>query len=113
MLGASDDFYIHLSGGYDGRSDEWGAGFLTAFRLGRWETLISYKGRAGHETQNYYGRTREDADVDSNSILGKTDYIIDNDKKLTFSIDYYLQEVDRPDNGERQGQLLRSARVDN
>jgi hemoglobin/transferrin/lactoferrin receptor protein len=102
VLGASDDFYIDLLGGYDGRSDEWSAGFLTAFRLGRWETLISYTGRAGHETQNYT-EEREDADVDSNSILAKTDYVIDDNKKLTLSIDYYLQEVDRPDNGEDHG----------
>lgn len=102
LLGLGKDFYVSVNGDYDGRSDELGAGVMTAFRLGNWETLISYKGRKGHETQNFTDE-REDADVDSNAILAKTDYIIDNDKKLTFSIDYYLQEVDRPDNGEDHG----------
>ena len=102
LLGLGEDFYIDVNGGYDGRSDEISAGVMTAFRLGNWETLISYKGRKGHETQNFT-EERENADVDSNSILAKTDYIINNDKKLTFSIDYYLQEVDRPDDGSDKG----------
>ena len=104
VLGAGtwQDYYISVTGGYDGRSDELSAGVITAFRLGNWETFISYKGRKGHETQNYT-EERENADVDSNSVLAKTDYIINDDKKLTFSIDYYLQEVDRPDNGEDHG----------
>jgi hemoglobin/transferrin/lactoferrin receptor protein len=102
LLGLGQDFYVDVNGGYDGRSDELSAGVMTAFRLGNWETLISYKGRKGHETQNYT-EERENADVDSNSVLAKTDYIINNDKKLTFSIDYYLQEVDRPDDGTDKG----------
>jgi hemoglobin/transferrin/lactoferrin receptor protein len=102
LLGLGKDFYVDVNGSYDGRSDEYSAGVMTAFRLGNWETLISYKGRKGHETQNYT-EERENADVDSNSVLAKTDYIINNDKKLTFSIDYYLQEVDRPDDGTDKG----------
>ena len=102
LLGLGKNFYIDVNGSYDGRSDEYSAGAMTAFRLGNWETLISYKGRKGHETQNYT-EERENADVDSNSVLAKTDYIINNDKKLTFSIDYYLQEVDRPDDGTDKG----------
>src|SRR5699024_8822422 len=47
------DFFASINGGYDGRSEEHSAGMLTAFRLGQWETLVSYKGRRGHETQNY------------------------------------------------------------
>ena len=107
VLGAGtwQDYYISVNGGYDGRSDEVAAGVMTAFRLGNWETLISYKGRKGHETQNY-AETRDEADVDSNSILAKTDYIIDNDKKLTFSIDYYKQEVERADDGSDKGDYL-------
>ena len=97
--GSGTDYFISVNGDYDGRSDMWGAGFMTAFRTGSWETLINYKGRSGHETQNY-AETRDNTDVDSNSILAKTDYIIDNDKKLTFSIDYYLQEVEGPNTGE-------------
>jgi len=97
-----EDLYLLVNGDYDGRSDNLGAGFMTAFRLGNWETLVNYKGRKGHETQNYE-ETRDAMNVDSNSILAKTDYIIDNDKKVTFSIDYYLQEVEVPDNGEEKG----------
>jgi len=97
-----EDFYVSINGDYDGRADEVGAGVMTAFRLGNWETLISYKGRKGHETQNYT-EERESADVDSNAVLAKTDYIIDAARKLTFSIDYYLQEVDRPDDGSDKG----------
>jgi hemoglobin/transferrin/lactoferrin receptor protein len=102
LLGSADNFYISFSGDYDGRSDEVAAGFLTAFRMGNFETLINYKNRTGHETQNFT-KERQDADVDSDSILAKVDYIIDRDKKLTFSYDYYLQEVDRPDDGTDKG----------
>jgi len=101
LLGG-EDLYVSLNGDYDGRSDVFGAGVMTAFRLGNWETLISYKGRKGHETQNYT-EERENAGVDSNAVLAKTDYIIDATRKLTFSIDYYLQEVDRPDDGSDKG----------
>jgi hemoglobin/transferrin/lactoferrin receptor protein len=105
LVGAGENFYISANGDYDGRSDEFGAGLLTAFRLGNWETLISYKGRKGHETQNY-DETRDETNVDSNSLLLKTDYIIDNAKKLTLSYDYYLQEVERPDDGLDKGDYL-------
>jgi len=100
--GTGENYYLSVTGDYDGQSDDLGAGFMTAFRLGNWETLVNYKGRKGHETQNF-AEDRPDANVDSNSILAKTDYIIDNDKKLTFSIDYWLEEVELPDNGEDHG----------
>src|SRR5690625_7985023 len=45
-------------------------------------------------------------DVDSNSVLAKTDYIIDENKKLVFSIDYYLHKVKRPDDGRDKGDYL-------
>lgn len=97
-----DNFYLSFNGDYDGRADVTGYGVMTAFRTGRFETLLSYKGRAGHETQNYTNE-RDHADVDSDSFLFKTDYVIDNAKKVTFSYDYYLQEVDRPDDGSDKG----------
>jgi hemoglobin/transferrin/lactoferrin receptor protein len=100
--GTGEDFYLSVNGDYDGRSDQFSAGFMTAFRLGNWETLFNYKGRKGHEVQNY-AEERPDADVDSSSVLAKTDYIIDNDKKLTFSIDYFQQESDFPDDGVDKG----------
>lgn len=103
--GSGLDFYFSANGGFDGRSDEASAGALTAFRTGRWETLVSYKGRKGHETQNYQ-KTRDKMDVDSNSVLAKTDYIIDENKKLVFSVDYYLQKVKRPDDGRDKGDYL-------
>ncbi len=99
------DFFASINGGYDGRSEEHSAGLLTAFRLGRWETLVSYKGRRGHETQNYFD-TRDRADVDSDSVLAKTDYIIDSHKKLTFSIDTFQQDVGRPGESEGLGNYL-------
>jgi hemoglobin/transferrin/lactoferrin receptor protein len=102
MLGATDNFYVSGNGDYDGRSDEFSLGVRTGFRIGSWESLVCYKGRRGHETQNFT-EERDEADVDSNSILLKTDYIIDIDKKLTFSIDYYKEEVDRPDDGSDKG----------
>lgn len=102
VLGAGESFYLSFNGDYDGRSDEIGGGVMTAFTLGNWETLVSYKGRKGHETQNFT-EERDSADVDSNSLLAKTDYVIDNHKKLTFTIDYYKQEVDRPDDGTDKG----------
>ena len=102
VLSPGEDFYFSVNGNYDGRSDDLGAGFMTAFRMNNWETLINYKGRRGHETQNYTDE-RQDANVDSNSVLAKVDYIFNNDKKLTFSIDYYEQDVERPDDGEDKG----------
>ena len=104
VLGAGtwQDYYISVTGGYDGRSDEVNAGALTAFRLGNWETLISYKGRNGSETQNYTD-TRQKTNVDSNSVLTKIDYIINENQKLTFSYDYYKQDVERPDDGSDKG----------
>jgi len=103
--GSGTDTYFSVNGDYDGRADIWSAGGMAAFRTGKWETLLNYKYRDGHETQNY-AETRANTDVSSNSVLAKTDYIIDNDKKLTFSIDYYLQEVEGPNTGEDPGGWL-------
>jgi hemoglobin/transferrin/lactoferrin receptor protein len=100
--GTGTNTYFSVNGDYDGRADIWSAGGMAAFITGKWETLLNYKYRDGHETQNY-AETRAETDVSSNSVLAKTDYIIDNDKKLTFSIDYWLQEVERPDGGEDKG----------
>lgn len=105
VLALGEDFYLSVNADYDGRSDDFGGGFMTAFRTGQWETLVNYKGRWGSETKNY-DDDRDKADVDSTSILAKTDYIIDNDKKVTLSYDYYKQDVDRPDNGEDKGNYL-------
>ncbi|MCW8925190.1 MAG: TonB-dependent hemoglobin/transferrin/lactoferrin family receptor [Xanthomonadales bacterium] len=102
LLGPGDDFFVSANTDYDGRSDEIGIGVLTAFRVGNFETLVSYKDRSGHETQNFT-KERDAADIDSESLLFKTDYIIDADKKLTFSYDYYLQEVFVPDDGRDKG----------
>ncbi len=100
--GTWQDYYISANGGYDGRTDELSAGVMAAFRLGNWETLINYKGRNGSETQNYTD-TRQKTNVDSNSVLAKIDYIINNNQKLTFSYDYYKQDVERPDDGTDKG----------
>ncbi len=102
VLSPGRDYYLSVNANYDGRSDDVGGGLMTAFRLGNWEALINYKGRRGHETQNYT-EERQEADVDSNSLLLKTDYIINTDKKLTFSIDYWEEDVVRPDDGEDKG----------
>ncbi len=99
--GTGTNTFFSVNGDYDGRADIWSAGIMMAFRTGKWETLLNYKYRDGHETQNY-DETRANTDVSSNSVLAKTDYIIDNDKKLTFSIDYYLQEVEGPNSGENE-----------
>lgn len=97
-----DDYFVSFNGDYDGRSTEFGAGVLTAFRTGDFETLISYKYRDGNETQNY-NDDRDNVDVESNSLLAKTDYIFTDTQKLTFSLDYYKQNVDRPDDGSDKG----------
>ena len=100
-----DDYYLSFNGDYDGRASEFGAGVLTAFRTGNFETLLSYKNRNGNETQNY-NNNRDHADVDSNSLLAKTDYIFSDTRKLTFSLDYYQQDVDRPDDGNDKGEYF-------
>jgi hemoglobin/transferrin/lactoferrin receptor protein len=97
-----DNRYISLNGDYDGRSNDYGAGILGAFRVGSWESLISYKRRNGNETQNW-SNDRSEAHIHSESLLAKMDYIISDDRKLTFSYDYFQQDVDRPDNGEDKG----------
>lgn len=102
VMGPGDDFAISANLDYDGSSDEFGAGFLTAFRLGSFETLVSYKNRNGHETQNYE-ETRLDANVDSESLLIKSDFVINNNRKLTFSYDHFLEEVAVPDDGTDKG----------
>jgi hemoglobin/transferrin/lactoferrin receptor protein len=102
VLGAGDNFFISGNLDYDGRSSEYGIGALTAFRMGRFETLISFKERYGHETQNY-AETRLDTNVDSKALLIKSDYVIDNDKKLTFSYDYFMEDVVQPDDGTDKG----------
>ncbi len=102
MLGA-DDYYVSFNSDYDGRSSEIGAGVLSAFRAGNFETLFSYKNRNGNETKNY-NDDRQAADVNSNSLLAKTDYIFSANQKLTFSFDYYKQEVNRPDDGSDKGE---------
>jgi len=96
------DFYASVNGDYDGRSSNVGLGALGAFRLGAFETLISYKHHDGNETQNFTDE-RIPADIDSDSLLVKTDYIIDNDQKLTFSIDAYEQDVSRTPEGDYEG----------
>ncbi|MFC1775730.1 TonB-dependent hemoglobin/transferrin/lactoferrin family receptor [Pseudomonadota bacterium] len=103
--GTGANTYFSVNGDYDGRADIWSAGGMAAFRTGKWETLLNYKYRDGHETQNY-DETRANTDVTSNSVLAKTNYIIDNDKKLTFSIDYWLQEVEGPNSGENENGWL-------
>ncbi len=102
LLGA-EDYYLSFNGDYDGRSTQIGAGILSAFRAGNFETLISYKNRNGNETQNF-NDNRPAADVVSNSLLAKTDYIFSATQKLTFSFDYYKQEVDIPDDGSDKGE---------
>jgi len=103
--GTGTNTYFSVNGDYDGRADIWSAGGMAAFITGKWETLLNYKYRDGHETQNY-DETRANTDVTSNSVLAKTDYIIDNDKKLTFSLDYWLQEVEGPNTGENENGWL-------
>jgi hemoglobin/transferrin/lactoferrin receptor protein len=103
--GTGTNTYFSVNGDYDGRSDIWSAGGMAAFRTGKWETLLNYKYRNGHETQNY-DETRANTDVSSDSVLAKTNYIIDNDKKLTFSLDYWLQEVEGPNSGENENGWL-------
>jgi hemoglobin/transferrin/lactoferrin receptor protein len=98
----SSDYHASVNADYDGRSDTTGAGALGAFRTGGFETLISYKARRGHETQNYEDN-RRDTDVDSDSLLLKTDYVFDENRVLTFSIDAYRQDVERPDTGGDKG----------
>ncbi len=102
VLGA-DDYYLSFNSDYDGRASEISAGVLGAFRAGNFETLLSYKNRNGNETQNY-NDNRQTAYVDSDSFLAKTDYIFSASQKLTFSFDYYKQEVDRPDDGSDKGE---------
>jgi len=94
--------HFEVNGEYEGSSDSWGAGALAAFRTGGWETLLSYKHRDGHETQNYTDE-RQNANIDSDSLLAKTDYIIDDNQKLTFTVDLWEQNVDRPDTGADHG----------
>jgi len=103
--GTGTNTYFSVNGDYDGRADIWSAGGMAAFITGKWETLLNYKYRDGHETQNF-DETRANTDVSSNSVLAKTDYIIDNDKKLTLSIDYWLQEVEGPNSGENENGWL-------
>ena len=103
--GTGTNTYFSVNGDYDGRADIWSAGGMAAFITGKWETLLNYKYRDGHETQNY-DETRANTDVSSNSVLAKTDYIMDNDKKLTFSLDYWLQEVEGPNTGENENGWL-------
>jgi len=101
FLGDSD-YHAQVSGDYDGRSSNLGLGALGAFRLGGFETLISYKYRDGNETQNYEDN-RQKANVDSDQLLLKTDYLFTEDRILTLSIDAYQQDVERPDTGEDHG----------
>ncbi len=100
-----DDFHGAMNLDYDGRSSQAGAGALTAFRLGNFETLVSYKYRDGNETENY-NDDRQGVDVESNSLLIKTDYVIDSERKLTLSADLYDQDVTRPDDGEPKGDYV-------
>jgi len=96
------DTHFEVNGEYQGASESWGAGALAAFRTGSWETLLSYKYRDGHETQNFT-EERQSANIDSISFLAKTDYLIDENQKLTFSVDLWDQNVNRPDTGEDHG----------
>jgi hemoglobin/transferrin/lactoferrin receptor protein len=99
------DYHVSVNGDYDGRSSTTSLGALGAFRLGGFETLVSYKNRSGNETQNYEDN-RQHANVDSDSLLVKSDYVFDEDRVLTLSVDAFQQDVERPDTGEDHGNYV-------
>lgn len=100
-----DNFHVGVSATQEGRSDETGLGLQTAFRLGSFDTLVSFKDRSGNETKNFTDE-REHAEVDSTSLLVKTDFNISENRTLTFSFDQYKKDVARPDNGEPKGNYV-------
>jgi hemoglobin/transferrin/lactoferrin receptor protein len=94
-----EDFHLNLNTGYDQRSDEGSVGFTTAFAMGKFSAMINAKTRSGNETQNF-DDNRPPVDVDTDSILFKTVFDINSNNKLSFSVDYYSQDVERPSVGD-------------
>ena len=88
--------------GGDGRSNETSLGLITAFRTGMLETLIAGTTRDGNETKNYTDE-RPHLDVESNAVLVKSDFIIDENQKVTVSFDHLDQDVAKPDDGSPKG----------
>jgi len=100
-----EDFAAELNAEYDGSSSTTGLCAISAFRFGDFETVVSYTDRDGNETENFTDE-RQHVDVESDSVLIKTDYVIDSDRKLTFSVDLYNEDVVRPDDGEPKGDYV-------
>lgn len=99
----SDNSYLKVHTGTDGRQSEVSAGAIGALRLGQsLSAMLSVNQRDGENTQNY-SESRELVEVQGRSILLKTSYMFDHHKTLSFTLDRYEQTLDRPDNGGPHG----------
>ncbi len=96
-----EDFSFDVNASYDQRSDLASSGFVTAASFGELEAMVSYKKRSGEQEKNYDENNRP-LEIDGDSILFKTVYNMGHHQKLSFTVDYYSQDVASPDRGAQE-----------
>lgn len=80
-----NDSYFGLKTGYTSYNDQALGNFTFANRSGRWESMLSYTKRKGHEAEGWYSdseiatgsgrRTPDPVDHDSDNVLAKLDFV--------------------------------------
>lgn len=100
-----ENTHLSTSLEWDGRSDEWGPGIAGALRLGDWSFSLNGMYRDSDEPKNF-AENLDPASIETESALFKTVYDISETKSVKFTIDYYNQDIDRPDSGADHGTYL-------
>lgn len=103
---AGNDTYVSVKAGYKSASDEYSETITAANRTGKVESLLLYTHRDSHETENYNGDAGSDsttgvtrssvdpADNDSDNILAKIEYQVNDTNKVGVVGEYYTSNSD-------------------
>ncbi|MFT4254068.1 MAG: TonB-dependent hemoglobin/transferrin/lactoferrin family receptor [Caulobacter sp.] len=101
VLGAKD-FAARGRVGYSSADESWSESALVAGRAGRWEGLLAYTRRDGHETETQgtnatstVNRTvANPEDNQSNAVLAKLAFNLDDRNKFILTLDHLDRDVD-------------------
>lgn len=91
-LEEGEDFAGKVKFGYNSVSEQFSGGATLALKTGDVEHLLSMTKRAGEEQQNY-NETKPALDIDSESILYKGKYNLNDTDYISFSADLWKQDV--------------------
>ncbi|QOL25840.1 TonB-dependent hemoglobin/transferrin/lactoferrin family receptor [Thalassotalea sp. LPB0316] len=91
-LAEGEDFGGKVKFGYNAISQQYTGGASLALRTGQFEHLLHLTKRQGEEQQNYY-ETEPALDIDSQSLLYKGKYHLNDTDYISFTADLWNQEV--------------------